>query len=71
MARVATVGASNSETVGTATPKRFFTSASIWSATSELPPRSKKLSRVPTGSTPSTSDQRPARSRSVADSGGV
>ncbi len=70
-ASVYTVGASKSITVGTAMPKRFFTRASICSATRELPPRSKKLSLVPTGSMPSTSDHSPASSRSVALSGGL
>ncbi len=70
-ASVCTAGASNSVTDGSVTPNRFFTRVSICSATSELPPRSKKLSLVPTGCTPSTADQTSASARSVAVSGGA
>ena len=52
-------------------PKSRLTSDSICNASSELPLRSKKLSRVPTGSTPITSDHNSASARSVAVSGGV
>jgi len=55
-ARACTVGASNSVTDGSVIPNSFLTRVSICSATSELPPRSKKLSLVPIGSTPSTED---------------
>ena len=70
-ASVCTVGASKSVTAGKTMPSRFLTSTSICSASSELPPRSKKLSLVPTGSTPSTWDHTPASARSVAVSGGA
>jgi hypothetical protein len=70
-ASACTVGDSNSATLGSTVPTRFLTRASICSPSSELPLRSKKLSRVPTGSTPSTSVHSPASSRSVAVIGGT
>jgi hypothetical protein len=64
-ASVSTVGASKTARSGTSTPSAERSREITWVASSEWPPRSKKLSPALTRSTPSTSAQTRATSRSA------